>query len=114
MAQRSIGNKALGIVGSLAAKIGFDESDVQDELTSFVILSTRVLFDKNDIDFSLIVPTDSAEDIETKFLAYLDSAHYDDKVLRAWELIVEHDKPAIEALGPTPPDAESDDPKAES
>jgi hypothetical protein len=112
LAQRVIGAKALSLVKNLSEALGFPEKDIEEELVSFILVGTRVKFSKNEIDFELILPSDTQEDIERKFTAYLDSERYD-SVTAAWDLIAEADAPTDEALAPTPP-KESSDPKAES
>lgn len=110
LSQRVIGTKALGIVPSLAKEMGFDDKDIDHELMLFAVLSTRVVFNEDEIDFSALSASDTEAQIAQKFVVYLDSERYD-SINSAWELLNETDKPADVALAPTLPDEKEIDPK---
>jgi hypothetical protein len=112
LTQRLIGTKALGITKRLADEMGFPEPSIAEELYGLVIISAGVSFDKGEIDFEPITPTDDEEQIAAKFVAYMNSDCLD-VMDKAWVLYSETERPAEGALSPTAP-KESDDPKSRS
>lgn len=110
LSQRVIGTKALGIVPSLAKEMGFENKDIDHELMLFAVLSTRIVFNEDEIDFSVLSASDTEAQIAQKFVAYLDSERYD-SINSAWELLNETDKPTDVALAPSLPDEKETDPK---
>lgn len=113
LAQRIIGTKALGIVKEVADKLGFPEREIDDELTLLAVLSTRVAFDDGELDFELLLPNDTDEQIAAKFIAYLDSSTLDN-ISQAWELLAGADvTPEDAALGSTAPEDKDNSPKSE-
>ena len=110
LAQRVIGTKALGIVESVADKLGFPEKEIDEELTLLAILSTRILFRDGEVDFALLIPNDTDEEIAAKFIAYLNSSKLE-IINKAWDLLSSTDpKPADDALGPVAPEDKDNSP----
>lgn len=110
LAQRVIGTKALRIVKQIAGKLDFPEKEIEAEITMLALLSTRIDFDDGEIDFPLLLPNDTEEQIAEKFSGYLDSNSMD-SINKAWDLLASTDTaPEDAALGPTVPEDKDNSP----
>lgn len=84
----------------LAQEIGAAEHRVDEALTAYARISVRASFGKDELDFDLIQPGDSAEVIRDRFDRYLDTQCVEivDAALMA---LSEMDRPADQATAPT-------------
>lgn len=114
LAQRAIGTKALGITKQLSEELGFIEEHIAEELAGLAVLSTGLSFDTGEIDFDLLQPTDTPEEMAQKFVAYIDTK-CTGTIDQAWELIAGYEAPAESILAPVgPKDDGGADPKSKS
>lgn len=100
---RALLAKMGGFYERLASELGLEKYLVDEALTRYARLSTRIAFEDGEVDFAPIVPGDSEQIITQKFMAYLDSACIE-KIEAAANAILEHDAPIDRALAPTPPE----------
>ncbi len=76
MALRAISFKMAPIYKALANELDLDATAVDVELSDLATVSVRVEFDKGEVDFALIVPNDTPEQMREKFVKYIDTDCY--------------------------------------
>jgi hypothetical protein len=101
---RTLFARALEFHEALADQESFAEGALDTELLNFITLSARVDLNGTKLDFELAELKDSPEEIEGKFLQYLDGASYE-LVQKMLEKIDKMDEPLDEALAPEAPDS---------
>jgi len=85
----------------LASEIGGELYKVDQVLSEFATLSSRVIFDPGEVDFDLCQPGDTAEDVRAKCNKFLDTQKID-IVETALRRVYELDQPSDPATGPEP------------
>lgn len=76
MAHTAIINKMGEVFESLGTELGYGSQAVDMQMSRLATISARVVFGKDEVDFSVIEFTDSPETIKTKFLKYIDTTCY--------------------------------------
>jgi hypothetical protein len=94
MTHQSLVHKMTSFYETLAEELGYDAVAVDMELSRFATLSARVEFDKGEADFSLALPTETTEQIKTKFLQYIDTEKMP-VIDEAFRRIVQQDLPLV-------------------
>ena len=87
---------------TLSKNIGIPVSAINTELSRLSYISARVEFEKGEIDFKVVLPTDTPEEAEEKFLAYLDTEKMG-AVVHARDEIGKLDEPFYVEYAPDPP-----------
>lgn len=96
-----IGYKLYPLLQELIEEYDAPELQIDQVMTQFLYISTRVLFEAGEVDFDIALPTDSSVRVREKFNAYLDSEMLD-KIEKARTLIDEFDAPANPITAPNP------------
>ena len=76
MAFFAITVKMNSFLNELGEELGVGPVAVDVALTRYATVSTRVEFDKKEVDFELALPTDTPEQIRKKVGGYMDTANY--------------------------------------
>ena len=86
----------------LATEMALEPLILDEALTRYARLSTRVVFGEGEVDFALAQATDGEDTILSKFMGYLDTQCIE-RIDQALREIRETDRPADVALAPDAP-----------
>lgn len=94
--------KFADILEPLSEELNVPKDYVDQGLWQYMQLCTRVRFEKDEVDFEIVDPTDTPEQAAQKFIKYLDSDCIG-QVDEARRRIAERDRPADIATAPEAP-----------
>lgn len=93
------------VLDETAVEIGVDQRLVDDAMEIFAWISARSAFDPGEVDFELAKPSDTPDEIKTKFLIYMDTACIE-KIEAAKSKLREMDRPVDPDIAPLGGDKE--------
>lgn len=107
LAHKTILTRMSEVFEQVVEELGAPRHLVDEAMSQLALVSARVEFEKDEVDFQNVLPTDGAETVLSKWAKYLDTERID-RMEQALQMIRNADRPVEAATAPVPPrDAES-------